>query len=534
MAKDENKTRTEEIRLASLVSTIKRLLVSALGVVTIVAFVTYSIFYWRMEAQESENRALQTQSSLNAFASQVLSQIAILGSSPSFIEYLRSGEESRKIREESFLAEVAHFSVPGVQGVRIVDRDSTVLFEVGSVESNRLEVDLCYLDDRLDPFFGQCIGHLLLSFDATRLTQQIIRIHPALQPCSGCEPMSLFADTITSKVKFRSDISLPLRTNGTRVHAIWFVVSLAMLLLAFVFFSTWVDRQISEVVRNRVMAPVQGLFEGLIKGTLKSLEKPHYVELSTLHESLLAAEENNRKLEAIRNEKERLQVIAETAQALAHDVRKPFSLLKMALNVLGEAKTESEMRDVRKLCEDEVHAAMQSVDSMIRDVLEFGSTANIRPEVVHLKALVDATASSVLRLNKDTMVDLQVEVCRDSYAFVDSQKLGRVLANILENAVQATGDNGQVRVSSESVSTSSGKFVKVSVENKGSHIPETELETVFEPFFTKRKKGGTGLGLAIAKKIILAHGGRIWCESCPTSGVRFQFTVPCLADSDRA
>jgi CheY-like chemotaxis protein len=99
--------------------------------------------------------------------------------------------------------------------------------------------------------------------------------------------------------------------------------------------------------------------------------------------------------------------------------------------------------------------------------------------------------------------------------------------NILGNAVQATGGKGKIWIHTRDVvGKDQSPLVEFALGNNGPHINTDDLGKLFDAFFTKNKKGGTGLGLAIAKKVVKAHGGEIWCESAPSKGVEFRFTLP--------
>jgi CheY-like chemotaxis protein len=114
---------------------------------------------------------------------------------------------------------------------------------------------------------------------------------------------------------------------------------------------------------------------------------------------------------------------------------------------------------------------------------------------------------------------------------VDTIKLERVFANILENAFQAVNCRGKIWIYSEELGNESTQSTLVKIGNAGSLIPAEQQSRLFDAFFTSGKKGGTGLGLAIAKQVINAHGGKIWCESAtsleyPDGFVEFNFTLP--------
>jgi CheY-like chemotaxis protein len=69
-------------------------------------------------------------------------------------------------------------------------------------------------------------------------------------------------------------------------------------------------------------------------------------------------------------------------------------------------------------------------------------------------------------------------------------------------------------------------MIEFTVSNDGPVIPVEIINRVFDAYFTAGKRGGTGLGLAIAKKIVLAHGGEIACDTDLKQGVKFRFTLP--------
>jgi two-component system sensor histidine kinase KdpD len=103
---------------------------------------------------------------------------------------------------------------------------------------------------------------------------------------------------------------------------------------------------------------------------------------------------------------------------------------------------------------------------------------------------------------------------------VDEVQAGRVLANLLENAHEWAPPNGVIEIGA---SVRAG-LLEGWVENEGPPIPTSDLEHVFDTFWTRRARG-TGLGLAICKRVVEAHGGRITAEN-RRRGPRFAFTFP--------
>jgi len=115
----------------------------------------------------------------------------------------------------------------------------------------------------------------------------------------------------------------------------------------------------------------------------------------------------------------------------------------------------------------------------------------------------------------------------------DEAQLGQVVQNLIINADQAMAEGGTLRVSAENVtreegtpgSPPPGRYVKITVEDQGSGIPEKLLPKIFDPFFTTKEKG-RGLGLATSFSIVNRHGGHIRVDSRMGTGTRVDVFLP--------
>lgn len=108
---------------------------------------------------------------------------------------------------------------------------------------------------------------------------------------------------------------------------------------------------------------------------------------------------------------------------------------------------------------------------------------------------------------------------------IDPERMEQVLVNLIENAIRFSPDGGRIDIHTRTVADT----VHIAVRDQGGGIPTDNLERVFEKFHTLPGNGpeaGTGLGLTICRKIVEAHGGRIWAESAPGSGTAFHIDLP--------
>ena len=116
----------------------------------------------------------------------------------------------------------------------------------------------------------------------------------------------------------------------------------------------------------------------------------------------------------------------------------------------------------------------------------------------------------------------------------DSHQLRQLFTNLLANAFEALGGEGNVEIRTYLVpgdeeSTTAGELlapqVVIEIRDNGPGIAPDDLERIFSPFFTTKPQG-TGLGLAIVRKVVDAHDGRIDAVSAPGRGATFKVTLP--------
>jgi signal transduction histidine kinase len=110
----------------------------------------------------------------------------------------------------------------------------------------------------------------------------------------------------------------------------------------------------------------------------------------------------------------------------------------------------------------------------------------------------------------------------------DAARLESAIDQLIDNAIKFSPNSKRIDLA---VTLPDGPHVQVCIQDYGIGIPQTEFERIFQPGYQvdssmTRHFGGTGLGLAISRRIIEAHGGKLWVESAPGQGSKFYFTVP--------
>ncbi|MFC1668877.1 ATP-binding protein [Spirochaetota bacterium] len=96
---------------------------------------------------------------------------------------------------------------------------------------------------------------------------------------------------------------------------------------------------------------------------------------------------------------------------------------------------------------------------------------------------------------------------------------------MIQNSIEACSEKGEITVISELISPDFDGLVKIRIIDNGVGIRDEDLDKIFEPGFSK-KRGGTGLGLAIVEKIMIEHGGKLYCNPHMKVGSEFIIELP--------
>jgi len=211
--------------------------------------------------------------------------------------------------------------------------------------------------------------------------------------------------------------------------------------------------------------------------------------------------------------KERLAVLGQLASGVGHELRNPLGVIKNAcyfLNMKIKTIEDEAVKENIKTMNREIHTANQ----IITDLLDFVRIkAPVRQEV-DINQLVKETLSRSLAPEDITVItDLAEHIAPVS---IDPVQVGQVFLNLTQNAVQAMGEGGALKISTR-VRKGAKEVVFV---DEGCGIPESNLGKIFEPLFTTRAKG-IGLGLAVSKSLAEENGGTILVESEEGKGSRF-------------
>jgi signal transduction histidine kinase len=220
---------------------------------------------------------------------------------------------------------------------------------------------------------------------------------------------------------------------------------------------------------------------------------------------------------------EKMAVVGTFASGLAHEVRNPLNSIALQLSILERrvaplpSGVAEEIKGLLGIIREEV----RRLDNLVGDFLQFSRSNRIQYRPVSLDSLVDEVMRLLRPEARAAGVTLRRERIGDPTPnlWVDPEKIKQVSINLVQNAIEALPQGGEVVVESGCID---GRALMI-VRDDGPGLPEG-LD-VFQLFVTT-KAHGTGLGLSIAQQIVLEHGGEIEATSKPGGGATVTVSLP--------
>ena len=210
---------------------------------------------------------------------------------------------------------------------------------------------------------------------------------------------------------------------------------------------------------------------------------------------------------------ERIRMWSKTVQKMAHDIKTPLSTIQLSLKTLEMKIRDSLSEQFRTLSPDfeMIHTELTKVRNITRDFLKFTNLEQPNYQLCSLQKIIQHSLEHFRNyLNGKLKIQLELDPQYDQI-WADPQQLEMVFQIVLENAIDAMEGQGVILISSNLAQYLDRKlksYVEIEIADTGPGIPESELEKVFEPYYTTKSEG-TGMGLTIARKIIEDHRGEI-------------------------
>jgi len=215
---------------------------------------------------------------------------------------------------------------------------------------------------------------------------------------------------------------------------------------------------------------------------------------------------------------EKLAAIGELAGGLGHELRSPLGAIRFSADFLKTKLGDTADEKVRRHL-DLLEKQVDACDKTVADVLDFSRPGKLNIEEIHINQVIqEVIQANTPPRNVEVSTSLADSL---SPAIADAGQMGRVLSNLVTNAIQAMPHGGRLTLST----IGRGRFVEVRITDTGMGIPDEKLDKIFEPLFTTKAKG-IGLGLAIVKTLVDRQNGTIEVESQVGKGTTVTVKLP--------
>lgn len=237
------------------------------------------------------------------------------------------------------------------------------------------------------------------------------------------------------------------------------------------------------------------------------------------------------QLELAEQQKRELEVLRRDLVAwVGHDLRTPLTSIRAIVEALADGLVEDETQRLKYL--RTAQADIRSLTNLIDDLFEMAQmdAGGLRLEKVSV-SIADLVSDTLEQFSVQAQqAGVHLEGSADPGAVpvkIDVQRIGRVMANLVSNAIRHTPSGGTVNITAVRLEHD----LLVSVKDTGEGIRSEDLPYVFDRFYRGEKSrsritGGAGLGLAISKGIIELHDGKIGVNSQPGEGTEVWFRCP--------
>jgi PAS domain S-box-containing protein len=231
---------------------------------------------------------------------------------------------------------------------------------------------------------------------------------------------------------------------------------------------------------------------------------------------------HQKRLEEQVEREKRLTAMGELASGVAHEIRNPLNTIGTIIQQLKkdfEPKRDSdEYHELAGLVASEV----KRINETIQDFLRFARPEPIQVQPFQVEILFRQLVKQYHYLMKERQINLDIVLDWKGEVLWDHGQILQIFMNIIQNAVDAIGENGSILISLNKIND---RMLEIRVNDDGPGMSDKIRSNIFNLYFTTKAKG-TGIGLSIVQRIVYEHGGIIMVESDKLKGSSFIIHLP--------
>jgi two-component system sensor kinase FixL len=223
--------------------------------------------------------------------------------------------------------------------------------------------------------------------------------------------------------------------------------------------------------------------------------------------------------------------MGEMAAALAHELNQPLTAIGNSVGALklmlgeGDKPLDQTVRERVARAANQAEGQAVRAGEIVRRLRDFVARGEADARIEALAPLIEDSLALAAPDARAEEIDIRLDLSPKAGRVVaDGIQLQQILVNLIRNAAEAMRDAPAPRVLTIRTVVRRG-MVEISVSDTGPGVPDDLSERLFSPFVST-KTSGMGVGLSICRRIVEAHGGRMWLEGSKGGGADFRFTVP--------
>ena len=231
---------------------------------------------------------------------------------------------------------------------------------------------------------------------------------------------------------------------------------------------------------------------------------------------------------------ERLAATGQLAASIAHEINSPLQGITALLSVI-QMRYDKDKDLLEKL--DLIKNAFVSIRNTVRNLIDLNRPGKEKKQPMDVNQVIENTVALMNSHLKKNMVNIKLNLAATTSKIIASpQQLGQMIMNLVNNAVEAIVNAPDFKDKSSQSSFMGEEIVIdtscqdeeiiITVTDSGPGISDKDLEYIFDPFFTRKKKMGMGVGLSICHGIIEDHQGTIKANNSPAGGAVFTIRFP--------
>lgn len=320
------------------------------------------------------------------------------------------------------------------------------------------------------------------------------------------------------------------------------LISIALLSLSMLVIGWMLSRMVVRPLRHMDRC-VEAVSSGRLDRIVVPSDDSEIISITQAFNHMIGELELRQK-RLLRSEK--LASLGTMLAGVAHELNNPLSNISLSCQILLEEVGECDPEEGRELLE-QIDEQTERARRIVRALLDFARDKPVKREKVALAALFDEVLL-FLRGETPPGVRIVTEVPAEIVLYADRRRLEQAFLNLIKNALEATGESGEIRIKADRHRLTKDSFVaagqghdtrflgkcypgaeaiNIEIRDSGPGIPADVLPRIFDPFFTTKDVGrGMGLGLFIVYEIVEEYNGCISVDSEPGRGTAFHIRLP--------